>query len=192
MLFVEKPLIPDDIFIAVSGMNRNHISSKQLINYKKEETKRGRRLISDIVKLKYGSGDFEIQSKKDRKPIAYYNRNPIHISIAHCKSMVCGAVSVMRELGIDIEHTSRQCYHGLEKRILNENENDLLNSIPVLQLWTIKEAALKWSGEGLRTAMKKIRIIEERDPLFLIEFPDGKIIEICSFEHNHHWLSVAY
>lgn len=192
MSIVEQSLIPNDINIAVSVVERPRRSSGQSTNYKKEETKKGRQLISDIVKLNYGDKDFEIQSEKDKKPMAYYNGKPIYISIAHCRSMVCGAVSMERELGIDIEHISRPCYQGLGKRILNDSEDALLNSISVLQLWTIKEAALKWSGDGLRTAMKKIRIVKQKGPLYKLEFPEGNIIEICSFHCKNHWLSVAY
>jgi phosphopantetheinyl transferase len=192
MSIVEQSLIPNDINIAVSGIERPHVSSGQPANYKMEETKIGRRLIADIVKMNYGDKDFEIHSEKDKKPTAYYDGKPIYISIAHCRSMVCGAVSMEREVGIDIEHRSRPCYQGLQKRILNESEGALLTSFSVLQLWTIKEAALKWSGDGLRTAMKKIRIVEQNDPLYHIEFPDGHVIEICSFHCKNHWLSVAY
>ncbi len=190
--FVGHSLLPEDVIVAVCSPDIAGNSYEDPVSIKKEETRIARSLVAEIVAEKFGKGHFEILSEKDKKPTARLNGKPIHISISHCREIICGAVSAERVLGVDVESVYRSCYPKLRDRIVNERETGFVESVSTLQLWTIKEAALKWSGSGLRTAMNKIRITKNRKPLFLVELPDGKCIEICSFEYSGHWMSVAF
>jgi phosphopantetheinyl transferase len=190
--FVGHSLLPEDVMVAVCPPDIERSSDHDPVKIKKDETRLGRSLVAGIVAEKLGTGDFEIISEKDTKPTAKLNGKPVHISISHCREMICGAVSAERVLGLDVESVFRSCYPKLRDRIVHTGEADAVESVSTLQLWTIKEAALKWSGSGLRTAMNKIRIVKIRKPLFFAELPDGKCLEICSFQYSGHWLSVAY
>lgn len=190
--FVGHSLLPEDVMVAVCSPEIDPGSNEDPVKIKQEETRLGRSLVAGIVEEKFGTGNFEIISEKNSKPTATLNGKPIHISISHCREIICGAVSAERVLGVDVESVYRSCYPKLRDRIVNERETGFVESVSTLQLWTIKEAALKWSGSGLRTAMNKIRITKNRKPLFLVELPDGKCIEICSFEYSGHWMSVAF
>ncbi len=191
-IYIDHPNLPSDITLAVIGMD--NIKPVEFARKKSREIQKqlGRQLISDIISDHYGKGQCNIFSKENGKPFAILDDRHLQISIAHCFGMITGAVSENRVLGLDIEHSSRKCYPGLRDRILNEGEKKLVREISTLQLWTVKEAALKWSGSGLRTPMNQLSVIKIDSSQLVIEFPAGIRIDICSFLYKNFWISMAY
>lgn len=191
-IYIDHPNLPSDITLAVIGLVSK--SSNEVTRQKSREIQKqlGRQLISDVIAHQYGPGQCNIFSEKNGKPHAILDDSHLQISIAHCSGMITGAVSDNRVLGLDIEHSSRKCYSGLRNRILNKNEVKLVREISTLQLWTVKEAALKWSGSGLRTPMNQLSVRKIESSQFIIEFPTGIRIDICSFLYENFWLSIAY
>jgi len=194
MNFIEHSTIPDDIWVAVrvAGTSTVPEASGSRAEARIREKAAGRSLITDMVAERFGRESLLIESAENQKPSAIYNDKPLQISIAHTRSLICGAVSERKKIGIDIESVNRQVDSRLRKRILHKEESNNLPEIKTLQIWTIKEAALKWLGSGLRTDMNSICIVSAENPLFRVMFPGGQQVAISSFEHRGHWVSIAY
>lgn len=193
MEFIHHRSLPGNIWAAVRAVEYSADPVPgQKGEARKKEKAAGRLLIKDIVAVKLGGEKLKIESSEAQKPSAVYNGSPVQISIAHTRSMICGAVSEKKILGIDLEPVYRKIHPLLKKRILHEDEIEAVQNISPLQLWTIKEAALKWLGSGLRTDMNTVHIISAGNPLFHITFPDGQRTAVCSFEYRSHWISIAY
>lgn len=192
--FIDHSSIPGDIWVAVRAVGNS--SDLSLSGNKREvrieEKAAGRSLITDIVGERLGEESLKIESAENQKPFASYKGRPVQISIAHTRNMICGAVSERKRLGIDLEPVQREVDPRLRKRILHQNESKVLQNTSTLQLWTIKEAALKWLGSGLRTDMNSVHVVSAENPLFHMKFPDGRYAMVCSFEYRSHWISIAY
>jgi len=188
--FIDHTSIPDDIWVAVRDVDPGAAGSREVMRVREKEA--GRSLIKDVVAEKLGRESLQIDSAENQKPSAIYNGNPLQISIAHTRRLICGAVSERKNIGIDLESVDRKVVNRLRKRILHKDESNDLREITTLQIWTMKEAALKWLGSGLRTGMNSICIVSAENPLFRVMFPGGKHVSISSIEHKSHWVSIAY
>lgn len=190
---VENPRLPDDIIVGVQVLLEDSSQPTVLQDYRKAERNVGRELIRRLVREEIGEDEFVIFGSPNQKPQGMYDGNPLNISISHVGGLIGGVISEKRVCGLDLEKTDRRVHPDLKKRILHPEEEKLVEGrIPVLQLWTIKEAALKWCGTGLRTAMSNICITDIDSPVYHAVFNDGKQTEICSFEYHQHWMSIAY
>ncbi len=80
----------------------------------------------------------------------------IHFNISHCREAVLCVVSD-RPVGADIESV-RPYSDSLVRYTMNDDEVALINGSPLVftRLWTMKEALLKLSGEGIRNNMKSV------------------------------------
>jgi len=83
----------------------------------------------------------------------------IHFSLSHCREAVLCVVSD-RPVGADIESV-REYRESLVRYTMNDDEvADIVHSAcPALiftRYWTMKEAVVKLSGEGLRSDMKNV------------------------------------
>lgn len=98
----------------------------------------------------------------------------VEFNISHCKEAVMVAVG-NEPVGVDIESRGRY-KDQLAKHVLNDEEYERLQSeknkdLMFTELWTIKEAILKYTGEGISTDMKSV--IPEHDDITLLTM-DGK------------------
>ena len=83
----------------------------------------------------------------------------IHFNISHCgKAVAC--VVADRPVGIDVEETNRY-KDSIARYAMNDKEYDEINNSAnpdetFTKLWTMKEALLKYTGEGLRRDIKTV------------------------------------
>ena len=83
----------------------------------------------------------------------------IHFNMSHCREAVACVLSD-RPVGIDIE-SIREYKEPLARYTMNDAElQQILTAerpdVAFIRLWTMKEAVLKRSGEGLRNDMKTV------------------------------------
>ena len=83
----------------------------------------------------------------------------IHFNISHCREAVLCVVSD-KPVGADVE-SIREYNESLVHYTMNDDEQALIYSSPrpdvaFIRLWTMKEAVLKLSGEGIRNDMKTV------------------------------------
>jgi len=101
------------------------------------------------------------------------------------------ALSKTKDIGIDIERSNRPSSDELLKRMLCPEEHHLINELEPMELWTIKEAAVKRAGIGLRLDLHKVKIHKKANR-FIIRFNDEKTFEVRSFKISGHTVALVY
>jgi len=98
-------------------------------------------------------------------------RAPIRFNTSHSESWAVFAFSKELELGIDVEYVQRDVdYEAILESQFSEAEKTQLRALSpdarrlaFFRLWTRKEAYLKATGDGLRTALDSFTVPLERD-----------------------------
>jgi len=134
---------------------------------------------------------FEVHKDGLGKPFGIYRENRYFLSLAHTDDRVLCGISEDIPIGIDIEPVDRDVSERLRERMVHPDERKALEKVPLIRIWTLKEAMVKLEGKGLRTNLNKIRVRPVDDHTFRGRFNDDKSARICSFQHDRHWLSVA-
>jgi len=116
-------------------------------------------LLRHALHLEYAIDEAVIfEYNENRKP--YLKDYPhIYFSLSHCKSAVACTISES-EIGVDIQDI-RPVTDRLAKRVLTDNEyNEFLKSTSpdeyFCKIWTIKEAYLKKTGQGIGSILSEI------------------------------------
>lgn len=197
--------LPKEIYLAVGQIDysqgpKDILDEEELVEYERITSKDRKsefistRQLVKVLSAQMGYLDSGFYIKKDRlgKPYGIADGEHIFLSIAHSsKYIVCG-LSESRELGVDLEPVDREVQEGLKRRILHPEENAELKNLDLIQVWTIKEALVKLEGGGLRTNLNDVLVSKLDETEFSGRFNDDKTARICSFQHNEHWISVAY
>lgn len=135
----------------------------------------------------------KIITKKYEKPRVECSEPEISASFSHTDKLVSAAISEKHIVGVDMEWSGREVNPKLMTRMRHiEEESGFYERRPGIQIWTLKESALKAIGTGLRKPMKSVKLKEESEFLFSVEFDDGKQAKICSFRENDQWISICY
>jgi phosphopantetheinyl transferase len=185
----DHPVIPEKIFTGRADIPDADITTGK----RASERKAGRALITSLCLNEFGDGVLKITGGENTKPEGELNGQPLYLSISHTDKGVFAVISLQFKLGLDVEKCSRKIQEGVSLRMQNPYEDKTLyESEQLIRLWTLKEAALKWRGSGLRFPMKKILLKKISNHLFKADFDDGMSVEICSFEHSGKWISIAY
>ena len=159
--------------------------------------KRKREFVSSRVCLKHLAKEIgckkDIEIKKDDlgQPYGSDQSTTYYVSIAHSNDYVFCGFSKTNPIGVDVEPVNRTVPAQLKQRITHPKEKKLLTNIPVIRLWTIKEAYIKLRGQGLRLNMNEVYIRQQNSQIFA-EFNDDKSPKICSFRLKNKWLAIAY
>ncbi|MEX0687012.1 MAG: 4'-phosphopantetheinyl transferase superfamily protein [Balneolales bacterium] len=159
------------------------------INGKKNQAISLLKKLADYVSL--DGNTLNVLKNESGKPFGKINDSSVGVSITHSKDIICCGLYKSGEIGLDVEARNRNVVYGLRKRILHENELSIVEDMDTIRLWTIKEAALKLTGSGLRTAMKKVEIKKADNQYFNVNVGTMQS-SIISFELDEYWLSVAY
>ena len=116
-----------------------------------------------IIKEKGLSFDTTIAVEEKGKPFFLYNER-LHFSLSHTKSHIAIALHD-KPIGIDIENR-RKCNLSLAKRYFHSEEYSYLSSLPqeeqdqaFTKIWTLKEAYVKCTGEGIVGGFNKFSVI---------------------------------
>lgn len=122
----------------------------------------------------------------------YWPDSPWHLSIAHTDHIAfCVLADV--PIGIDAEPLDRRIPPALAGKVLSsaelaawkaqgESNRDLIT------FWTLKEAALKYSGEGLRGYPNHLSFrldpprLEGSDLFFAIRYEENHVLSLCTPE----------
>ena len=196
--------LPGDILLALGSVNKT-IPEASLQAEEKEEffelsnEERKREFLAGRLLLKKlwqdSAGDeksLTVLKDKFGKPYGKSDNALVNLSLAHSDSTIFSGISQHRDIGIDLEPTDRNVDERLGKRIYHPNEGEAVQRLPLIRLWTIKEALVKLHGGGLRTNLKDVMVSQNSEGEFSGRFDDDKTAIICSFEHHKHWLAVAY
>ena len=126
----------------------------------------------------------------------FLKNNLGYLSISHCKDALLIGWS-KQNLGIDIERIDREFpakillekfFTEKEKLILKKIKNDQLR-LKVLELWTIKEAALKVNFQNIHSGMKSWEYsFEQKEVIHIIK---GDKLKVINFELSEWKIAIA-
>ena len=136
--------------------------------------------------LVYGKQALREQPEKgaSQKP-RIAGRADIHFNLSHCKTAVACAVDV-RPVGIDIE-SIRPFKESLARYTMNEQELQVIMDserpdVEFIRLWTMKEALLKLSGEGISTQMRNVLCGEQKHFSTIVNLERQYVCTLCTNE----------
>lgn len=159
---------------------------------RKNEYLTARHLFREMLRAGRLSSDYKIYKHPLGKPFAKNEDQKLFLSFSHSKDYVFCGISESVDLGIDTEWLDRKVDQRIVKRILGESEWEVFSDEDPILLWTIKEAAVKCLGTGLRTNLKELEIQKKSEIEFLVRINDEKTFQICSFQELNHQISIAY
>lgn len=134
----------------------------------------------------------KLSKHEEGKPFFEIEGEHAFVSFSHSQSHVFCALSKTIDMGLDVEQKSRMVNERVLKRILSEEEQGYLLRENPVQLWTIKEAAVKCMGTGLRTNLNEVQIHKNKKNRFSVRFNNEYYFEICSFKQLNHQIALAY
>ena len=108
----------------------------------------------------------------------------IFFNLSHCRKAVACVVADS-PVGIDVEET-RRFSDSIARYTLDDEEYESVvkadnPSQAFIRLWTMKEALLKYTGEGLRRDIKTVlRLSPANKVEFLTELHDGYVVSVVS------------
>lgn len=108
----------------------------------------------------------------------------IFFNLSHCRKAVACVVADS-PVGIDVEETCRFS-DSIARYTLDDEEYESVvkadnPSQAFIRLWTMKEALLKYTGEGLRRDIKTVlRLSPANKVEFLTELHDGYVVSIVN------------
>ena len=101
-----------------------------------------------------GLSPAEIEISHDEKGKPFCKGLPLSVSLSHSGAYIAVAVG-QSAVGVDVER-KRKFSLSVSRRWFRPKEHEFLTSLPAeerarafFRLWTLKEAALKYTGEGL-------------------------------------------
>jgi 4'-phosphopantetheinyl transferase len=122
-------------------------------------------LLCEGLRKEYGITEKPVFEYGEHGKPSIVGHPDIHFNLSHCREAAVCVVSD-RPVGVDIE-SIREYKESLVRYTMNEDEIAQItqSSHPeeaFTRLWTMKEAVLKLSGEGLRNDMKSVLTGRER------------------------------
>jgi 4'-phosphopantetheinyl transferase len=104
----------------------------------------------------------------------------LRFNISHSASLIVAALTVEREVGVDVEHTARNAPLEIAENFFSAREAKTLQQLPAgLQpsrfwdLWTLKESYIKARGMGLSLPLDRFSFSFDGAHSVAIDFEDG-------------------
>lgn len=170
---------------------RDRISShfSKRVNLQRRESVLGKALLAHMLKEMYGVDNFFADCSENGKP--FIVNSPLHFNISHCDDYIL-CVCANRAVGCDVEKV-RPYNEKVACRFFTSDEFNVLSGsknrdADFMRMWTLKESALKFSGEGLSGGLNRWDFSEyyTRDSFCIKDFNftcrtyGDYIVSICS------------
>ncbi len=197
------PTIPEQIVLGELTIQEFAPDSSPFIDkaFLEQVTNRQRRkeyitsrvLFSELTQKVFGE-EKEVYLGKEPlgKPFFEVNGKRSYVSFTHSKSKVFCAISESLDIGVDCERSDRIVHNEVVKRILSTQEWKILGEEDPITLWTIKEAAVKSLGTGLRTNLKEIELSKENSGQYCIKINSERKMSGVCFKYQDHHVSLAW
>ncbi len=161
MLYLNDHIMDFDLAEALSQLSEQR--REQALRFRHEL---GRRtcaaaylLLCEGLRREYGIGERPVFEYGEHGKPSIVGHPEIHFNMSHCRE---AAVCVLsnRPVGIDVESV-REYKDTLVRYTMNDEEVELIQNSPrpdvaFIRLWTMKEAVLKLSGEGISNDLKDV------------------------------------
>ena len=159
---LQHPSLPEDIIVAYEPLDVDIFGG----DIDASESITGSILIKKSADAYLGIEKIDVFTQKYEKPKAFVNGEELSVSFSHTNGALAASLSWNMNVGIDMEEKERKINSRLLSRMKHPEESDsLYEETDLIRVWTLKEAALKMIGTGLRKPMngtlikKLIRIV---------------------------------
>ena len=161
MVYIDEHIDDFDLPTAIADISDQR--RRQALRFKHE---RGQRtcvlaylLLKKALREEYGITDNPLFEYGEHGKPTIVGHPDIHFSLSHCRETVACVVS-HRPVGIDVESVHRY-KETLSAYTMNDREQvQILASerpdVAFIRLWTMKEARLKLTGEGITNNLKTV------------------------------------
>jgi 4'-phosphopantetheinyl transferase len=116
-------------------------------------------LLCEGLKKEYGITEKPLFNYGPHGKPALRDYPDIHFNLSHCRDAVVCAIS-NRPVGVDVESVSHYKESVAHYTMSQQEMHQILHAdrpdVMFTRLWTMKEAVLKLSGEGLRDNLKEV------------------------------------
>lgn len=159
---------------------------------RQKEYATSRILLKEVAqKMKIEANSLSILKDDLGQPFGMVDSKKLNISIAHTDDLVFCGITKDASIGVDLEPEGREVPPRLKPRICHPEEEQLIDNVQPIRLWTVKEAFIKLRGQGLRMNMNEVCLRQEKESFF-VEINNDKRAKICSFKSQGNWLAIAY
>ncbi len=155
-----------------------------------QESEAGKRLVHQLAARLLEGDQFEMKRRDSGQPYGVIGRRELGVSIAHSRFLCLAGINFHGNVGVDLEPVDRLPHPGLRQRITSPLDAGC-DELETIRLWTIKEAALKWCGTGLRVAMKSVMVKQLEESFFKISIENISAL-LISLQYQQHWVAVAF
>lgn len=198
----EIPFFPGDVLIGWSKISGSYDENtpfiktdvlKNFSNQKRREEHISSRVLFAFLAEQVGwdTNIIELDKEMQGKPFVRLNGKKAFVSFTHTRELVMCAISETLDIGIDAELERRDINPGIIKRILGEEEWAKLEGEDPIKLWTLKEAAVKSLGTGLRTNLKDLELARKEQNKFSVSIGDNEL-QAISTNVVDHYVALAY
>jgi 4'-phosphopantetheinyl transferase len=118
----------------------------------------------------------------------------LRFNLTHTAGLVACAVTVGREVGVDVEHVSRMITHDVPERFFSPREVADLRALPdadqqaiFFDYWTLKESYIKARGLGLALPLRHFTFLRYPDRAPAIDFAPELSDEPASWQFAQFW-----
>ncbi len=144
--------------------------SERLPRFRVDTARRGfivsRALLRSVLAVKTGIAPAQLEFVRDADDKPQLADGSWHFNLSHCRDWAVLAVSSAGPVGADVEQCDRSGdIDGIARRFFRRDEAAWLQSLPqslraekFCELWTLKEAAVKWCGLGISRALAGIGV----------------------------------
>ena len=118
-------------------------------------------LLKEGLRQEYGITDNPIFDYNEHGKPSIVGHPDIHFNMSHCREAAICVLS-NRPVGVDVESV-REFHESLVRYTMNDEEVRQIEQaerpdVEFIRLWTMKEAVLKRTGEGLRNDLKNVLV----------------------------------
>ena len=141
-------------------------------------------LVRKALREMYGIHDAPVFEYDANGKPSILGHSEIFFNLSHCRKAVACVVADS-PVGIDVEETCRFS-DSIARYTLDDEEYESVvkadnPSQAFIRLWTMKEALLKYTGEGLRRDIKTVlRLSPANKVEFLTELHDGYVVSVVN------------
>lgn len=185
MIYIDEHINDFDLESALLELSNQR--REQALRFKYEQ---GRRtcvlaylLLKRALREEYGITENPIFEYGEHGKPSIVGHPEIFFNLSHCREAVACAVSD-RPIGIDVESV-RQFKESLVRYTMNEREVAQIMEaerpdVAFIRLWTMKEARLKLTGEGISNDLKMVLDEADKKQYTTVEcLQQGYIYTVC-------------
>ena len=118
----------------------------------------------------------------------------LRFNLSHTRGLIACAVTIGREVGIDVEHVHRRLVHDVPERFFSPREVADLRALPedeqpivFFDYWTLKEAYIKARGLGLALPLRQFTFLRAADRPPSIEFAPELQDDPATWQFAQFW-----